>query len=98
MPGYALTRDANHNELSDAARQMGALVVDSDKFAQYHKGFPDAIWAMWWLGQTWLVEYKMPGEQLSEAQEEFKRLWIASGGVHMTVRTVDDVERELRRD
>ena len=97
-PKYALERDANHNELSDAARQMGAHVIDADRFAQYHKGFTDAIWAMWWIGQTWLVEYKMPGEQLSEVQEEFKDLWIRSGGAHMTVETVDDVERLLRRE
>ena len=97
MPGFALTRDENHGELSDAARQMGAFVIDSDKFAQYHKGFTDAIWAMWWLGQTWLVEYKMPGEQLSEAQEAFRERWELAGGIHVTMRTVDDVEKALRR-
>ena len=98
MPGFALTRDENHGELSDAARQMGAFVIDSDKFAQYHKGFTDAIWAMWWFGQTWLVEYKMPGEQLSEAQEAFRERWELAGGIHVTMRTVDDVEKALRRE
>lgn len=97
MPDYALTRDANHNELSNTARQMGAHVIDSDKFAQYYPGFTDAIWAIWWIGQTWLVEYKMPGEQLSEVQDEFRQKWIEAGGVHVTVRSVEDVEKALRR-
>ncbi len=96
-PKYALERDANHGELSDAARQMGALVIDADKFAQYHAGFTDAIWAMWWIGQTWLVEYKTPGERLSKVQEAFREKWVLAGGIHITISSVDDVERLLRR-
>jgi hypothetical protein len=97
MPGYALERDANHAELETAARQMGAFVVDSSSFSQYHKGFPDNIWALWWIGQTWLAEFKVGDAQLSEAQEEFREKWLEAGGVHVTVRSVDDVERLLRR-
>ena len=96
-PKYALERDENHDELSNAARKLGAFVIDSDKFAQYHPGFPDSMWAIWWIGQTWLVEYKVGDAQLSDVQEAFRQQWVEHGGIHIKISSVEDVERLLRR-
>ena len=51
-------------------------------------------------GRVVFIEVKVPGRNLSEAQEAFKDMIGARGGVFLTVRDIDDLEalwRDRRR-
>lgn len=87
-PAYARKIDANHHELSDAARALGWAVYDTYQFAQYVPGWPDAVWAR--RGRTVLVEYKVGNAQLTSAEGEFGATYP---GEWCVVRSVDDVVR-----
>jgi hypothetical protein len=87
-PRYQCRKDANHDELSDAARRLGWYVVDTYQFAQYHAGWPDAVWAK--PGRVVLVEYKVGNETLNDKEERFRQLWPAE---YEIVRDLDDVVR-----
>jgi hypothetical protein len=84
----ACRKDANHDELSDAARALGWYVVDTYQFAQYVAGWPDAVWAR--RGRTVLAEYKVGRAQLTNDEGLFAATWP---GEYAVVRTVDDVLR-----
>lgn len=87
-PRYQCRKDANHDELSQAARRLGWYVVDTYQFAQYHAGWPDAVWAK--PGRVVLVEYKVGNETLNDKEERFRQLWPAE---YEIVRDLDDVVR-----
>jgi hypothetical protein len=82
----ACRKDANHDELSDAARRLGWYVVDTYQFAQYIPGWPDAVWAR--EGRTVLVEYKTPSGRLTKDERLFQATWP---GEYVVVRSVEDV-------
>lgn len=84
----ACRKDANHDELSDAARRLGWYVVDTYQVAQYIPGWPDAVWAK--RGRTVLVEYKTARGQLTQDEALFAATWP---GEWVVVRSVDDVVR-----
>lgn len=44
MPPKYGKRDANHNEIRDAARRMGVTVIDTPGAGQTCPGFPDQVW------------------------------------------------------
>lgn len=87
-PRYQCRKDANHDELSDAARRLGWYVVDTYQFAQYIPGWPDAVWAK--PGRTVLAEYKVGKAQLTKDEALFAARWL---GEYVIVRDIDDVLR-----
>jgi hypothetical protein len=78
-------KDENHDELSEAARDLGWDVIDTYQFAQYVPGFPDAIWVK--PGRTIFVEYKGQKGRLTKDEVAFA---LRYDGWYL-VRTVDDV-------
>ena len=72
MPGnrYARRKDGNQNEGDKAGKDAGWVVTDIS-FAG--RGIPDSIWASACLPSpiTILVEWKMPGEKLTESERKF---------------------------
>ena len=87
-PAYDRKKDANHNYLSEQAAKLGWFVIDTSRFAQYHGGWPDAVWAK--PGRVVLVEYKVGNETLNDKEERFRQLWPAE---YEIVRDLDDVVR-----
>ncbi len=85
-PAYARRKDLNHADLSEAASKLGWYVVDTSQFAQYHAGWPDAVWAK--AGRTVLVEYKVGAARLTDDEALFAAAWP---GEYEIVRSVDDV-------
>lgn len=85
-PAYARRKDANHNELSAAASELGWRVVDTFQFAQYVPGWPDAVWAR--AGRTVLVEYKVGRARLTKDEALFAATWP---GEYAIVRSPEDV-------
>lgn len=82
----ACRKDANHDELSDAARRLGWYVVDTYQVAQYIPGWPDAVWAK--PDRVVLAEYKAGKAQLTKDEALFAAVWPDK---YVIVRTVDDV-------
>ena len=103
VPKYG-KRDANHQEIKEAAELMGAVVIDTAGAGQTCPGFPDMVWIVkghiyaGFLTEAavWFVEVKN-GEaaQLTLAEQLFREMVRAAGTVYHVVRTVDDVMRLL---
>lgn len=87
-PAYARRKDANHNELSEAASKLGWVTYDTSQFAQYIPGWPDDVWAR--PGRTVLIEYKVGRAQLTKDEALFAARWP---GEYEIVRDSDDVLR-----
>jgi len=92
MPyGYACKVDANHKEIVDAMKELGASIIDTSRLG---KGMPDVI--VGFRGQTILMEIKNPKTQygrkgLNENQRKWAEGW--SGG---PLSIVDGVDAALR--
>ena len=108
MPPKYGKRDSNHNDIRDAARRMGATVIDTPGCGQTCPGFPDMLWLVWrpsfrtglWIHycEVWFVEVKAgPTEPLNDNEEKMRQKIENSGGYYHVVRSVDDVVRMLRR-
>jgi len=83
-------RDGNQAELDDAARRLGWHVLDTSQFAAYEPGFPDAVWVNN-HGLVVLIEYKIPGEKLTDVEQAFADEWHANGGAYSICVDLDDV-------
>lgn len=77
--------DANANQIVSALRAVGAK-VNFIEFAYGLSGCPDILVAH--AGKTVLMEIKVKGGRLSEAQKKFHAEW--NGGPLVVVRTVDE--------
>ena len=107
VPKYG-KRDANHQEIKEAAELMGAVVIDTAGAGQTCPGFPDMMWivskpyhpALGWQarGETWYIEVKSgDAATLTPAEEDMRDKVRAAGAVYHVVRTVEDVARLLGR-
>lgn len=94
MPhGYACKVDANHKEIVDAMKAVGASIIDTSRLG---KGMPDVI--VGFRGQTILMEIKNPKTQygrkgLNANQRKWAEEW--SGGPLSIVDSVDAALRML---
>ena len=75
--------DANHIEIVDKLRSIGAVVVD---LAAVGKGVPDIL--VGWRGRTYLFEIKTTKGYVRATQEQFFRSW--SGGRIAVIRSFDE--------
>lgn len=83
--------DANHKEVVDALKTIGASIIDASRLG---KGMPDLI--VGFRGQTILIEVKNPKTQYGrKGLNENQRKWAESwrGG---PLAIVDGVEAALR--
>ena len=80
-------RDANHAEIRDAFRSLGASVADT---ADLGSGFPDLV--VGWRGYNYLVEVKTRTGKLTPDEVKFFDNWK---GQTVIVGTVDDAHRLL---
>lgn len=80
-------RDANHAEIRDAFRALGASVADT---ADLGDGFPDLV--VGWRGCNYLVEIKTRTGKLTPDEVKFFDAWK---GQAVIVRTVDDAQKLL---
>jgi Holliday junction resolvase len=80
--------DANHVEIVQALRQVGATVVD---LAKVGKGCPDIL--VGFRGKTYLMEIKTKTGYVRTTQEQFFRSW--NGGYIAVVRSFDDAYNVL---
>lgn len=110
MPPKYGKRDSNHGAIKDAAQRMGATVIDTANAGQTCPGFPDMIWLVkgierapsggfWREACTvWFVEDKNGVHAtLTPPEERMRELIEGAGGQYIVVRSVDDVEKLLRR-
>lgn len=71
---YAFSRkDSNHDELSDAYRELGCSVVD---LSSVGSGVPDAVIGA--AGITDFAEFKTKDGRLEPAQNTFMQTWRGS--------------------
>lgn len=84
----AARTDANHAEIRDGLRAMGYQVSDTHVCGN---GFPDLV-VRSRSGRVVLMEVKMPGGKLTQAETEFHRRWGASVRV---VRSLDEAINEM---
>jgi len=108
MPKYG-KRDANHNEIKEAAELMGAVVIDTAGAGQTCPGFPDMIWFVtpihrgpsWDFSggvEVWFVEDKNGlHATLTPPEERMRELIEGAGGRYVVVRTIEDVARLMGR-
>jgi Holliday junction resolvase len=75
--------DANHVEIVQGLRQVGATVVD---LAKVGKGCPDLL--VGWRGRTYLFEIKTTKGYIRATQEQFFRSWV--GGRIAVIRSFDE--------
>ena len=80
--------DANHVEIVQALRQVGATVVD---LAKVGKGCPDIL--VGFRGKTYLMEIKTAKGYVRTTQEQFFRSW--NGGHIAVVRSFDEAYNVL---
>ena len=84
-PGfYARKKDKNHNEIADGLRGDGHYVVDTHKQGE---GFPDVLVIPSGCQFPCLLEIKMPGEGLTDKEDEF---WTQYPGVVFIVHTLEE--------
>jgi DNA-binding NarL/FixJ family response regulator len=69
MSQYAKRTDRNHAEIRRTLKQCGYYVMDTFRVGH---GFPDLL-AVSKAGLPVLLEVKMPGEKLTDAEREFWR-------------------------
>lgn len=73
--------DRNTHPLIEQVRGLGADVVSLQFLGRYVPGFPDYL--LGFRAQNFLVELKMPGEDLNEKQREWHERWrgqVATAG------------------
>lgn len=87
MPRRSCKKDANHDELSEHARELGWHVLDTFQFAQYVHGFPDAVWVK--DKRVVLAEYKTEDGRLTKDEKEFQEEWP---GEYYVLYNKEDVE------
>lgn len=107
MPPKYGKRDANHGAIKDAAQRMGATVIDTPGCGQTCPGFPDMVWLVkdptlpqWatWGCRVLFIEVKAgPTEPLNDNEETMSQTILRAEGDYHVVRSVEDVERLLRR-
>jgi len=86
MPRRACRKDANHDEIRDALRQLGWDVIETYQFAQYDPGFPDLLCEK--RGVIVFVEVKAEGGKLTKDE---KAWCLAHKGMRWTIlRTVGE--------
>jgi endogenous inhibitor of DNA gyrase (YacG/DUF329 family) len=90
---YGLKKDANHNEIVEALKIVGASVIDMSSVGN---GFPDLI--VGFRSQTLLMEIKNPktgyGKRgLNKNQQKWKEYWL--GGSFCVVDSVDSALRAI---
>lgn len=90
----AARTDANHREIVDALRKVGASVADTSGVGG---GFPDLVVGV--RGITFLLEVKdgskpPSARKLTEDQAEFARMWR---GHWVCVSSVDEAIKEVTR-
>jgi len=83
--------DANHIEIVDKLRAIGATVVD---LASVGGGVPDIL--VGWRGRTYLLEIKTTKGYIRATQEQFFRSWV--GGRIAIVRSFDEALDVLTED
>ena len=91
---YGAKKDANHQEVVDAMRALGASVIDTSHMGG---GFPDLI--VGYRGVTLLMEIKnlktaYGRRGLNRTQVKWKEAWI--GGPYNVVTDADGALRALR--
>lgn len=79
--------DKNAGEIVSALRAAGC-VVRFIKFDFDVAGCPDVLVGCG--GTTWLLELKVKGGRLSDAQKKFHAEWVGRGGPLAVVRTVPE--------
>lgn len=62
--------DGNQAAIAAALRRIGATVQDIHEVG---KGCPDLL--VGYYGRNWLIECKMPGEQLTSDESRWHYLW-----------------------
>jgi len=87
----ACRKDLNHDEIANAFRELGWLVLDTWEFAQYLPGFPDLIICLRCKPEVvGLIEIKSLNGGLTRAEAEFhETMWPGR------IAIVDSVERAL---
>lgn len=90
---YAARRDMNESEIVRALRSVGACVEIISA-----ADLPDLLCCL--RGRTVLLEIKSPERrgkkrQLRPGQEAFRVRWVAAGGNHDRVETVDEALRAV---
>lgn len=84
---YAKRRDANHREIVDALRQAGCDVEDEDV------SICDALAGR--AGQTFMLEFKLPGYTDSDLKPRQKRLRSIWRGHYAIVSTIEEALRAV---
>ena len=88
MPRLACKKDANHDELVQAHRQLGWWIEDTWQVAQYIAGFPDAMGMHPKTGRVVFLEFKVSHARLTKAEQA----WHERCPLPVVVeRTVEDV-------
>ena len=87
-PMRATKKDRNHNEIRDALRGLGWLVIDSWQHAQYTPGFPDLVAIC--PEATVFVEVKALNGKLTPDESRFRQDIMAAGAKYAVV---DDLEQ-----
>lgn len=85
MRRYAHAVDQNQPAIVDALRKCGVCVHDTSGVGD---GFPDLVCG--WKGKISLLELKVPGEELNEAQKLFHERWRARGLAVHVVESLDE--------
>ena len=84
--------DANQGEIVNALRHVGATVHCTHRLG---KGYPDL--AVLFRGQIYLLEVKLPGEKLTDDEQEWHDRWqcpyvVVVYGVNDALRAVGAIE------
>ena len=98
-PRRACRKDANHNQIADAFRAAGCLVIDTHQFAQYVPGYPDLD--VRWGEASILIEVKTADGELTDDERAFYQLCASYDVPYYIVRDVEQaltIAKVLRRE
>jgi hypothetical protein len=72
MPRRDCRKDANHDDVAGAFRQLGWQVLETYQVAQYLPGWSDLVVCK--ANVVVFVEVKAPGAQLTEDEDRFRQV------------------------
>lgn len=87
--------DKNAGEIVSALRAAGCVVrfIKGDFDIA---GIPDCL--VGYAGQTWLLELKVKGGRLNDAQRKFHDEWLGKGGPLLVVRSIPEAFQAIGLD
>jgi len=84
----ACKKDANHDHLVSAHRQLGWAVLDTYQVAQYIPGFTDAVGCHPYSGIIVFLEFKSEKGKLTKDEQAFHAAWPGPKEIERTVTDV----------